>query len=158
MKPQKTSAFSRQCITCIANLIYTCFIKEKILNLIHNNSSERVYKSRSICGYIISPCASQSTTHRILASQFIPNTGFCTCPPVHLLFLLFIRVNFFDEFISSIPAKPSVHYKLRSQDSMCSSNNHLVARMYHTLRKNSSPHCISSSQSAFCRYSIEWAD
>ncbi len=56
VKPQKTSAFSRQCITRIANLIYTCFIWEKILNLIHNNSSERVYKSRSICGYIISPC------------------------------------------------------------------------------------------------------
>ncbi len=28
----------------------------------------------------------------------------------------------------------------------------------HTLRKNSSPHCISSSQSPFCRYSMEWAD
>ena len=27
-----------------------------------------------------------------------------------------------------------------------------------TLRKNSSPHCKSSSQSGFCRYSIEWAD
>ncbi len=26
VKPQKTSAFSRQCITRIANLIYTCFI------------------------------------------------------------------------------------------------------------------------------------
>ncbi len=27
-----------------------------------------------------------------------------------------------------------------------------------TLRRNSSPHCISSSKSAFFRYSIEWAD
>ncbi len=25
-------------------------------------------------------------------------------------------------------------------------------------QKNSSPHCISSSQPAFCRYSVEWAD
>ncbi len=31
------------------------FLLGKILNLIHNNSSERFYKSRSSCGYIISP-------------------------------------------------------------------------------------------------------
>ncbi len=35
--------------------------------------------------------------------------------------------------------------------------SHESEQLY-TLRKNSSLHCISSSQSPFCRYSIEWAD
>ena len=53
VKPQKMQQI--QCILVSS--------RKKILNLIHNNSSERVYKSRSICGYIISPCVLAYQSH-----------------------------------------------------------------------------------------------